>query len=126
MPQSRRWNLRPTLDLEIKCNKSQCFNHRDELDQSGCGRCAIHVQVPWVRFCLRDSLTASCSQSKESEYTMNKILHDHTPFAQACMLTITNMHACTLNLTRVRYTYALHTHTYIQLLIVKNESSLIL
>ncbi len=31
-PQSWRWNLRPTLDLES--DKSRCFSHRDELDSA--------------------------------------------------------------------------------------------
>jgi hypothetical protein len=39
MPQSPRWSLRPTLDLES--DKSQCFNHRDELDSA--------VQLPKFR-----------------------------------------------------------------------------
>ena len=32
LPQSQRWSLRPTLDLES--DKSRCFNHRDELSNS--------------------------------------------------------------------------------------------
>jgi hypothetical protein len=32
LPQSRRWSLRPTLDLES--DKSRCRSHRDELDSA--------------------------------------------------------------------------------------------
>jgi hypothetical protein len=31
-PQSQRWSLRPTLDLDS--DKFRCFNHRDELDSA--------------------------------------------------------------------------------------------
>ena len=40
---------------------------------------------------------------------MNNITHDHTPFAQARVLTIANMHACILNLTCVQST-CMHVH----------------
>ena len=36
-------------------------------------------------------------QLQEKEYTMNSITCDHTHLAQACMLTITNMHAFSIS-----------------------------
>ena len=36
-------------------------------------------------------------QLQEKEYTMNSITCDHTHLAQACVLTITNMHAFSIS-----------------------------
>ena len=47
-------------------------------------------------------------KSPEKEYAMNKITHDHTPFAQARAYDC--KHACLLDLMRVRST-CMHVHT---------------
>ena len=70
---------------------------------------------------MRILLIANCGflyktpskESQEKENAMNNITRDHTPFAQAHVLVIANMHA-----------FDLLSCKYIQLSIIKNESSI--
>ena len=45
-------------------------------------------------------------EPQEKEYTMNNITLDHTPFAQAHVLTIANMHAFSISRLFDRYLHA--------------------
>ncbi len=71
-PQSQRWSLRPTLDLDS--DKFRCFNHRDEFDSA--------VQLPNKGRSWHAALYAIYSTSLALSMGLHKPRKKHVEFSQ--------------------------------------------